>query len=151
MPAFIDRHAIALVVICCALPSLVRAQPADAKVEKVVVKSTAHFDFGDAAIRSSDRDKLLAEVAKMKGVTWQTVTATGYTDNVGPRPVNERLSRRRAASVKAHLVGNGLAPTMIRTQGRASNEPVAPNTTDDGRASNRRTEVQFEGVRTVGK
>lgn len=151
MHAFLHRHAIAFIVICAALPALARAQPADPKVEKVVVKSTAHFDFGAAALRSDDRDKLLAEVAKMKDVTWQTVKATGYTDSVGPRPVNERLSRRRAASVKAHLVGNGIAPTMIRTQGRASNEPVAPNTTDDGRASNRRTEVQFEGIRTVGK
>lgn len=150
MHAFPNRHAIAVAVLCAALPALGRAQSADPKVEKVVVKSTAHFDFGGAAIRSDDRDKLLAEVAKMKDVTWQTVKATGYTDNVGPRPLNERLSKRRAASVKAHLVGNGIAPTMIRTEGKAWDEPVAPNTTDDGRASNRRTEVQFEGIRTRG-
>lgn len=126
------------------------AQAADAEVEKVFVKSVAHFDFDDSTIRGSDQPGLLDEVGKIKNVTWQSITATGYTDDVGARSYNERLSKRRAAAVKAYLVGHGIVPSSIRIEGKASDQPIAPNTTDEGRATNRRTEIQFQGIRTAG-
>jgi OOP family OmpA-OmpF porin len=68
---------------------------------------------------------------------------------VGPAGHNQRLSERRARAVKAYLVGKGLDPAMVATQARAEAAPSAPNTTATGRAKNRRTDVEFRGVRTV--
>jgi OOP family OmpA-OmpF porin len=120
-------------------------------VEKVVVKSTAHFGFDQAAINAADRAAMLAEVAKMKDVTWQTVTATGFTDSVGDDEYNERLSQRRAAAVKAYLVGNGIDAAMVRVQGKAEAQPIGDNGTEPGRAANRRTEIEFQGVRPASR
>jgi len=127
------------------------AHAADGAVEPVQVRAVAHFDFDRATIRAEDRDAILAEVGKMQGVTWQTVTATGHTDAVGAGSYNQKLSARRAQAVKRYLVGKGLAPTMIKTVAKASAAPVADNDTDGGRAQNRRTEIEFQGVRAAAK
>ncbi len=81
------------------------------------VRAVAHFGFDqDAEVRPADQAALLAEVASMKDVTWQTVTATGHTDSVGPAGHNQRLSERRARAVKAYLVGKGLDFAMVATR-----------------------------------
>jgi OmpA-OmpF porin, OOP family len=120
-------------------------------VEKVSVKAVAPFGFGSAAVSHEARDAMLAEVSRMEGVSWQSVKATGHTDSIGPDAVNERLSEKRASAVKAALVGKGLDASMIATAGKAAREPVADNTSADGRARNRRTEIVFEGVRAAPK
>ncbi len=127
--------------------SLQPALAADPSVQKVTVRAIAHFAFDSSQLASDDQAKLLAEVGTMKDVTWQTVTATGHTDNVGTDAYNASLSQRRAAAVKSYLTGKGLPPTLVRTAARGEAVPVASNDTDDGRADNRRTEVVFEGVR----
>lgn len=118
-------------------------------VENVSVRSTAHFDFDRASLRPTDRAAILAEVGQMQGVTWQSVVATGHTDSIGPDDYNVRLSSRRAAAVKAYLVGKGLDDAMIQTQAKAEAAPVADNRSGDGRAKNRRTEIEFRGVRAA--
>ncbi|HEY4066839.1 MAG TPA: OmpA family protein [Burkholderiaceae bacterium] len=124
------------------------ADPAPvAAVEQVSVRSTAHFDFNKASVRLDDQATLLAEVAKMKDVTWQAVTATGHTDSIGSVAYNRRLADRRAEAVKAFLVGKGVDGAIIDTGEKAAQAPVAPNDTSTGRAKNRRTEVVFQGVR----
>ncbi|MBC8056744.1 MAG: OmpA family protein [Rhizobiales bacterium] len=145
-PAPIARLALALSI---ALPAAGTAIAADGAVEKVSVRAVARFDFDRASIRPEDRDALLAEVGKMKDVTWQTVTATGHTDAIGPSGYNARLSAKRAQTVKSYLVGKGLSPSMIRTDAKAATAPVADNESEDGRAKNRRTEIEFQGVRAV--
>jgi len=72
------------------------AAAADAPVEKVTVRATAHFGFNQTAIAPADQTRILADVAKLTDVTWKTVTATGHTDSVGPSSYNTRLSARRA-------------------------------------------------------
>ena len=127
------------------------AGAADSAVEKVTVRAVTHFDFARAGVKPADQASILSDVGKMQGVTWQTVTAVGHTDSVGQATLNERLSTRRAAAVKAYLVGNGLAPSMIHTEGKAATAPVADNDTSEGRAQNRRTEITFEGVRAASR
>ena len=138
-----------LAVLCSTVLMSLSAVAADAPVEQVVVKSVAHFDFNAESIDDGDRDALLAEVGKLKDVTWQTVTATGHTDSVGSARYNQRLSARRAAAVKSYLVGKGLSASMITATGKASENPVAPNSTQDGRAQNRRTDIEFRGIRAA--
>ncbi|HSI56129.1 MAG TPA: OmpA family protein [Ideonella sp.] len=125
------------------------ASAADGPVEKVTVRAVARFGFDKARIAPADQARILAEVGQMKDVTWQTVTATGHTDSVGPVGYNERLSSVRADAVKQYLVGKGLSPEMITTAGKGPQAPVASNDTAAGRAENRRTEIEFQGVRAV--
>ena len=135
-----------------ALAALAHGTPvlaADTTVEPVTVRAVAHFGFDRAEVRPADQAALLAEVGAMKDVTWQSVTATGHTDSIGAAGYNQRLSERRAKAVKAYLVGKGLDPAMVATQARADAAPSAPNTTAQGRAKNRRADVEFRGVRTV--
>ena len=118
-------------------------------VQPVVVHATAHFEFNRTTVLPADQQSLLAEVATMKDVTWRTVSADGYADSVGGAAYNQRLSARRAKAVRAFLLGKGLAPEMVHAQGKGAVDPVADNATTAGRAQNRRTEVTFQGVRTV--
>lgn len=132
--------------------SLLAATPAiaaDATVAPVKVRAVATFDFDRATLDADDQAKILSEVGKMKGVTWQKVTAIGHTDSIGPAGYNERLSQRRAQAVKAYLVGKGLDAAMIDTDAKAAGAPVASNDTPVGRAKNRRTEIEFQGVRAA--
>lgn len=122
-----------------------------APVQKVTVRSVAYFDFAKASVRPQDQAAILAKVGKMKGVTWQTVTATGHTDSIGRADYNEKLSAERASAVKSYLVGKGLDPAMINTAAKAAAAPLATNDNASGRARNRRTEIEFEGVQAVAQ
>ena len=122
-----------------------------APVQKVTVRSVAYFDFAKASVRPQDQAAILAKVGKMKGVTWQTVTATGQTDSIGRADYNEKLSAERASAVKSYLVGKGLDPAMINTAAKAAAAPLATNDNASGRARNRRTEIEFEGVQAVAQ
>lgn len=119
------------------------------KVEKVVVRADAQFDFDKDTVKEEDQEKILSELGKVGTVAWQSVNAVGYTDSVGPARYNKALSERRARAVKAYLVSKGVAPNMIATAGKAEEEPVASNDTAEGRAKNRRTAIEFQGVKTV--
>lgn len=142
---------IALVVLLASSSSCAaQATPGAASVVKpVVVHATAHFDFDRTTVLPADQKALLAEVATMKDVTWQRVSAEGYADNVGAASYNQRLSARRATAVRAFLIQKGLAENMVSATGRGVDDPIADNTTAEGRARNRRTQVTFEGVRSV--
>ena len=124
---------------------------ADGAVENVSVRAIAHFGFDQTSLAPDDQAAILADVGKMKGVTWQSVTATGYTDSIGNAGYNARLSSRRAQAVKSYLVGTGLDSALISTRGRAAAAPVADNSSGEGRAKNRRTEIEFQGVRAAAQ
>jgi outer membrane protein OmpA-like peptidoglycan-associated protein len=68
----------------------------------------------------------------------------GHTDNKGAAAMNKDLSKRRAASVVAALVKAGVAKTRLTSQGFGSEKPIDSNTTDEGRAANRRVEFHIE-------
>jgi len=69
------------------------------------------------------------------------IEIAGYTDNVGSRLVNTRLSQARALAVRAYLARKGVAPARMVARGFGPASPVAPNTTPAGRAQNRRVEL----------
>ncbi|MBA3595904.1 MAG: OmpA family protein [Methylibium sp.] len=128
------------------------AQPAaGVAVEPVTVRTVANFGFDQASVRSNDGEDILTEVHKLEDVTWQSVTATGHTDSIGPEEYNEGLSVRRAQAIKDFLVGKGVDPTIIATDGKAAAVPVAANDNATGRAENRRAEIEFKGVRPAAR
>ncbi len=69
---------------------------------------------------------------------------TGYTDSIGSDAYNLRLSERRAATVRDALVADGIAESRITTKGMGKANPVASNATEEGRAHNRRVEIEAQ-------
>lgn len=67
----------------------------------------------------------------------------GHTDEKGPEVYNQKLSERRANSVKKYLVKNGVKGSKIKTQGFGELNPIADNSTEEGRSKNRRVEVKY--------
>lgn len=91
---------------------------------------------------STDSKAALAKFAKQMADMPETdFTIYGHTDNTGTAAVNEKISLQRAESVAKYLKSCGIAETRMVTEGKSFNEPVADNSTAEGRKQNRRVEV----------
>ena len=124
------------------------AQPAPASVKQsITIQAEALFDFDKSVVKPAGKQSLDDAVAKMKGVDLEVVIATGHTDSIGTDAYNQKLSERRANAVKAYLVSKGVPANKITTIGKGETQPVASNKTKEGRAKNRRVDVEFKGVR----
>ena len=77
----------------------------------------------------------------------EVIIAVGHTDSVGTDAYNQKLSLRRSQAVKAYLVSKGIDKTRIYTEGKGEKQPVADNSTSEGRAKNRRVEIEVVGSR----
>lgn len=119
--------------------------------EKVTLASDVLFDFDKSVIKPEGRAKMDDLVGKVKGVALEVIIAIGHTDSVGGDAYNQRLSVRRAEAVKAYMVSKGIEPNRIYTEGKGKKQPIADNRTADGRAKNRRVELEVVGTRTVTK
>lgn len=128
-------------------PAAPTAAPAGPISEKVSFSADAFFDFDKAVLKPEGRAKLDKLVADIKGVNIEVVIAVGHTDNVGGDSYNQRLSVRRAEAVKAYLVSKGIESNRVYTEGKGEKQPVADNKTSEGRAKNRRVEVEVVGTR----
>jgi OOP family OmpA-OmpF porin len=128
-------------------PAAPAAAPAGPISEKVSFSADALFDFDKAVLKPEGRAKLDKLVADIKGVNIEVVIAVGHTDNVGGDSYNQRLSVRRAEAVKAYLVSKGIESNRVYTEGKGEKQPVADNKTREGRAKNRRVEVEVVGTR----
>ena len=115
--------------------------------EKVTFAADVLFDFDKSVIKPEGRSKLDDISAKAKGVNLEVVIAIGHADSIGSDAYNQRLSVRRAESVKAYLVSKGIEANRVYTEGKGEKQPVADNKTRDGRAKNRRVEIEVIGTR----
>jgi OOP family OmpA-OmpF porin len=81
----------------------------------------------------------------MKQYPSTTTTVEGHTDSVGPDAYNQKLSERRASAVKQVLTNQyGVSPSRVQSIGYGKTRPVADNSTEAGRAVNRRVEAKVE-------
>ena len=109
-----------------------------------------HFATGQSDIPANG-EAILIDVAKaMKDHATWTIRIEGYTDNVGSKAANLQLSQRRADSVKNWLADHGVDQSRITAKGYGESKPVADNSTDSGRAQNRRVEIVRTGGDTTG-
>jgi OmpA-OmpF porin, OOP family len=115
--------------------------------EKVTFAADVLFDFDKSVIKPEGKSKLDDISGKTKGVNLEVVIAIGHADSVGSDAYNQRLSVRRAESVKAYLVSKGVEANRVYTEGKGEKQPVADNKTKEGRAKNRRVEIEVIGTR----
>ena len=118
---------------------------------KINLSADTAFDFDKSVLKADGKSKLDALVISLKGVAIDVVIVVGHTDSVGTEAYNQRLSLARADSVKTYLVSQGMDRQRIRTEGRGESQPVADNATPEGRARNRRVEIQVVQARTANK
>ena len=86
-------------------------------------------------------------VQSLKGATYEVILAIGHTDRIGSVAYNQKLSVRRSEAVKAYLVTKGIEKNRIYTEGKGEKQPIADNKTKEGRAKNRRVEIEVVGTR----
>ena len=127
-----------------AVPAPVAVEP---KAEKVSFSADAFFDFDKAVLKPEGKAKLEDLVSKLQGTDIEVIVATGHTDWTGTDAYNMKLSMRRAKAVKAFLVAKGIPEARVFTEGKGERSPVADNHTREGRAKNRRVEVEVVGTR----
>jgi OOP family OmpA-OmpF porin len=135
-----------------AAPAPARPAPAPAAApaptsEKVTFAADAFFDFDKAVLKPEGKAKLDDLTGKLKDITLEVIIAVGHTDSVGTDQYNQRLSVRRAEAVKSYLVSKGVEANRIYTEGKGEKQPVADNKTREGRAKNRRVEIEVVGTR----
>ena len=121
--------------------------PAPVAAQKVTYAADAFFDFDKSVLKPEGRAKLDDLVSKIKGINLEVIIAVGHTDSVGSAAYNQKLSVRRAESVKAYLVSKGIERNRIYTEGKGKTQPIASNKTAEGRAKNRRVEIEVVGTR----
>lgn len=109
----------------------------------VTMKDKILFDLDSATVKpaaETSLDKLAAVLVKYPKTT---ITVAGHTDNTGRPDYNLKLSERRADAVRFALADRGVAASRVTTMGFGAENPVASNTTPDGRTENRRVELHI--------
>lgn len=129
-----------------AVPAPMTARPP--AMEKVSLTAELQLNTGLTTFLPDSSAKLDNLAAQAKRVTLEVIIAVGHASpDEGPADVAQRLSVRRAEAAKAHLVSQGIEPNRIYTEGRGASQPTADNSTAEGRAKNRRVELELVGTR----
>lgn len=105
--------------------------------------SNITFDTDQSAIKPRFYDTLNSVAIVLNEFNRTLVDVTGHTDSTGSASHNQQLSERRAASVAEYLVAQGNNPKRFQVIGMGQNEPVASNSSPEGRAQNRRVEIRI--------
>lgn len=108
---------------------------------KIVVQNIL-FNSGNSTLKGEsfrELDKLASLLMDNNNIR---IEVSGHTDNVGGSAINKKLSKARALSVMNYLVSKGVEQSRVEYEGYGFDEPIAPNTTEDGRAQNRRVEIK---------
>lgn len=109
-----------------------------------VVFGDVLFDFNSSDLKPEATNEILLKLDQIIDDSLTKVEIYGYTDNVGSDKVNIKLSQKRAEAVKRFLIKEGVKKDLIKAVGMGSDNPIADNTTEEGRAKNRRIEILFE-------
>ncbi len=130
-------------------PAVVAPVVAAPAASKVTYAADAFFDFDKSVIKAEGKAKLDDLIGKIKDINLEVIIAVGHTDSVGSDTYNQKLSVRRSEAVKAYLVSKGIEKSRVYTEGKGEKQPVADNKTAEGRAKNRRVEIEVVGTRAT--
>ena len=130
-------------------PKAAAAPASKVTQSKITLQADTLYDFDKATLKAEGMatlDKIARDLSKIK---LEVVIAVGNTDSVGTDAYNMALGQRRAQSVKAYLVSKGVDGSRIYTESKGKSNPVASNATAEGRAKNRRTDIEVVGTSAV--
>ncbi|MBU3575123.1 outer membrane protein OmpA [Polynucleobacter sp. UK-Mo-2m-Kol15] len=122
------------------------APAAGVSQSKITLQADTLYDFDKATLKPEGKatlDKIARDLGKIK---LEVIIAVGNTDSVGSDAYNMALGQRRAQSVKAYLVSKGVDGSRVYTESKGKSNPVASNATAEGRAKNRRTDIEVVGT-----
>ena len=119
-------------------------EPEPDPCEGTIVLRGVNFDFDRAVIRPDAGIVLDVAASQLSQCTVGAIRVAGHTDSTGPEAYNQGLSERRARSVAEYLASKGVERTRLQSVGYGESQPVASNGTRDGRALNRRVELNLE-------
>lgn len=115
-------------------------------VIQLTLQGNAHFDFDKSVLKPAGKVALDKLVDNMKNMNMEVVVVVGHTDSIGSEAYNLKLGQRRANTVKAYLISKSVPANRIYTESKGESKPVADNATPEGRAKNRRVEVEVVGT-----
>jgi OOP family OmpA-OmpF porin len=141
-------------------PKVVEAPPPEPKVisQKLSYSSQDLFEFNRTELKPEGKAKLDQLAEDLKGARYDTIMATGYSDRIGNKSYNQKLSEQRAESVRAYLVSKGIPANRIRAEGKGEAEPVTAANQCEGMKeaelanclqADRRVEVQVNATKEV--
>jgi outer membrane protein OmpA-like peptidoglycan-associated protein len=114
------------------------------KGTKLTVPERVLFDFNAFILKPEAKDALSAVGDIIRETPAKKIVVTGHTDNVGSESYNMRLSLQRAQSVADYLIYcEKVDPRLFEIVGKGESEPIADNATEEGRAKNRRVEIEL--------
>lgn len=114
---------------------------------KVTLQADTLFDFDKSALKPEGKAALDQVATGIQGMRLEVAVAVGNTDSIGTDAYNMALGQRRAAAVKAYLVSKGIPADRIYTDSKGKSNPIASNATAEGRAQNRRVDLEVVGVK----
>ena len=120
-------------------PIIVQASP-----DIISLDSLALFDVGQYELKANATKVLVDALMNIRAKPDWLIVISGYTDNTGNPQLNQKLSLKRAESVRDWMINTSdINPTCFAVQGYGQNHPIADNDTPEGRASNRRVEIRL--------
>ncbi|SFL01226.1 OmpA-OmpF porin, OOP family [Nitrosomonas aestuarii] len=136
-------------------PAPAPAPPPVAPPEKLTFSADALFDFDSATLKPNGKVALDEFVRGLEGVNFDVIVAVGHADRIGNPDYNQRLSVRRAESVKDYLMSKGIPDNRIFTDGKGETQPVTGDTCQgktsralkECLAPDRRVEIEVAGTR----
>lgn len=122
-----------------ASPATLPAPPPKAAAgDKTKVSAEVRFDYDKAILSADERSKLDELVSRLSAMRIEVILAVGHADRIGAATYNQRLSEKRAATIKEYLIGKGIPANRIYTEGKGSTQPIDRMSCDGhGKASRR--------------
>ncbi len=113
----------------------------------IVDVGDVNFDFGKFTLRPEARERLARVTGILIATPGLKVAVEGHTDSIGSDEFNQKLSEQRAETVRSYLTDSGFPRELTTSVGFGKTKPIADNSTNDGRQSNRRVELVVSGER----
>jgi len=130
---------------CCAQPA---PEPVPVIKEKVMIELNIEFDTDKAIVKDKYYDEIKKVADFMKEFPGTSAVIEGHTDNVGKEAYNQKLSEKRANSVRQYLIDKfGVDASRVSAVGYGMSKPIAGNDTNEGRQKNRRVVAVMEAER----
>jgi outer membrane protein OmpA-like peptidoglycan-associated protein len=124
-------------------PAVPKPAAVPPKPKKIIILEGANFGFDSAELTPQTRAVLDGQIAILEKEPDIKVEIAGYTDSIGTEEYNKGLSEKRAAAVKEYLISQGITPDRLEAVGYGKSRPIDTNWTAEGRAKNRRVELNI--------